>query len=75
MNGFDVQFTDGDHSLFRQVIDIQAITGPGTTQVHDPDIKDNTVRVRVSYLLRDNSADIDDVYQGRVDVLVIADVE
>ena len=27
LNGFDVQFMDGDHSLFRQVIDIQAITG------------------------------------------------
>jgi len=63
LNGFDVQFTDGDHHIFRQIIDAGIST-----------INNNTVTVRVSYLLRDSSGNIDDRYHGRVDVLVIAEV-
>jgi hypothetical protein len=63
LNGFDVQFTDGDHNLFREMIDARILT-----------INNNTVTVGVDYLLRDKSGNIDDRYHGRVDVLVIAEV-
>lgn len=63
LNGFDVQFTDGDHHVFREMIDASIVT-----------INNNTVTVGVAYLLRDKSGNIDDRYHGRVDVLVIADV-
>jgi hypothetical protein len=63
LNGFDVQFTDGDHHMFREMIDARIEA-----------IRTNTVDVRVDYLLRDSSGNIDDRYHGRVDVLVIADV-
>ncbi len=45
LNGFDVQFTDGDHHVFREVIDARIAT-----------VNNNTVTVGVSYLLRDSSA-------------------
>lgn len=63
LNGFDIRFTDGDHHVFREKIDarIERIT-------------DRTVFVRVDYLLRDSSGNIDDRYEGRVDVLVMAEV-
>ena len=63
LNGFDVQFTDGDHHVFREVVDARIST-----------INNNTVTVAVRYLLRDSSGNIDDRYHGRVDALVIADV-
>jgi hypothetical protein len=63
LNGFDVQFTDSDHSFFRQIIDASIAT-----------VNNNTVTVGVKYLLRDSSGNIDDRYNGRVDVLVIAEV-
>lgn len=64
LNGFDIRYTDGDHHLLREMVDarVQAIN-------------DRTVFVAVDYLLRDSSGNIDDRYQGRVDVLVIADVQ
>lgn len=63
LNGFDVQFTDGDHHIFRQIVDASIST-----------VNNNTVTVAVRYLLRDSSGNIDDRYHGRVDVLVIAEV-
>jgi hypothetical protein len=63
LNGFDVQYTDNDHELFRQMVDASIAA-----------IRDRTVDVRVRYLLRDSSGNIDDRYHGRVDVLVIAEV-
>ena len=63
LNGFDIQYTDEDHELFRQTIDASIAA-----------IQDRTVNVRVRYLLRDSSGNIDDRYHGRVDVLVIAEV-
>jgi len=63
LNGFDVQFTDSDHHIFRQTVDASIRT-----------VNNNTVTVGVRYLLRDSSGNIDDRYNGRVDVLVIADV-
>jgi hypothetical protein len=63
LNGFDVQFTDGDHHIFRQVVDASIST-----------VNNNTVTVGVRYLLRDSSGNIDDRYHGRVDALVVAEV-
>jgi hypothetical protein len=63
LNGFDIQFTDGDHHVFRQIVDASIST-----------VNNNTVTVAVRYLLRDSSGNIDDRYHGRVDVLVIATV-
>ena len=63
LNGFDIRYTDGDHHLLREMVDARVTA-----------INDRTVFVAVDYLLRDSSGNIDDRYQGRVDVLVIADV-
>lgn len=63
LNGFDIRCTDGDHHLLREMVDARVTA-----------INDRTVFVAVDYLLRDSSGNIDDRYQGRVDVLVIADV-
>jgi hypothetical protein len=62
INGFDIQFTDEDHHIFREMIDARAA------------INANTVTVTVQFLLRDSSGNIDDRFHGRVDALVIADV-
>jgi hypothetical protein len=63
LNGFDIRYTDGDHHLLREMVDARVTA-----------INDRTVFVAVDYLLRDSSGNIDDRYQGRVDVLVIAEV-
>ncbi len=63
INGFDVQYTDGDHHIFREIVDAKIDR-----------IDANTVFVSVDLLLRDSSGNIDDRFHGRVDVLVIADV-
>ncbi len=62
LNGFDVQYSDGDHHILRQIVDIS-----------EPTISGNAVSYRVTFLLRDGSGNIDDRYQGTVDTLVIAD--
>lgn len=64
INGFDVQYADGDHHVFRQIVDARI-----------ENIQDRTVFFRVDFLLRDSSGNIDDPFRGRVDVLVIADIE
>ncbi|MDJ0674876.1 MAG: hypothetical protein QNJ36_05785 [Calothrix sp. MO_167.B42] len=64
LNGFDIKFTDDDHHVYREMIDARIDS-----------IRDQTVFVRVNYLLRDKSGNIDDAYDGRVDVLVIAEVQ
>jgi len=63
LNGFDVKYSGGDHNLKQQIIDAGI-----------PILNNNTVTVPVKYLLRDNSGNIDDTYEGKVDVLVIAEV-
>lgn len=63
INGFNVGFTDGDHHVWRHKIDARIER-----------VVDETVFVRVNYLLRDSSGNIDDRYDGTVDVLVFADV-
>jgi len=62
LNGFDVRYTDGDHHILRQIVDIS-----------DPQINGSAVSYNVSLLLRDDSGNIDDRYQGTVDTLIIAD--
>jgi hypothetical protein len=62
LNGFDVRYTDGDHHILRQIVDIS-----------DPRINGNAVSYDVTLLLRDSSGNIDDRYQGTVDTLIIAD--
>jgi hypothetical protein len=63
LKSFDIAYTNDDHHLLREMI-----------RTNIDQIQNNTVRVRVDYLLRDNSGNIDDPYKGRVDVVVIADV-
>ncbi|MBO0358735.1 hypothetical protein J0X19_12320 [Hymenobacter sp. BT186] len=62
LNGFDVQYTDGDHHILRQIVDIG-----------EPRINGNAVTYDVKLLLRDGSGNIDDRYHGTVDTLIIAD--
>lgn len=62
LNGFDVQYSDGDHHLLRHMVDIS-----------DPAINGNSVSYTVSLLLRDGSGNIDDRFAGTVDTLIIAE--
>ena len=62
LNGFDITYNNGDHHLLREVIDLSV--------EHDT----NSVTVTASFLLRDNSGNIDDRFSGHVDCLIIADV-
>lgn len=62
LNGFDVRYSDGDHHILRQIVDIS-----------DPRINGNAVSYDVTFLLRDGSGNIDDRYEGTVDTLIIAD--
>ena len=61
---FDVLYTEGDAELHRFMINIEVI---------DVDENAGNVRVRVRYLLRDRSGNIDDPFRGRIRALVIAD--
>lgn len=63
INGFDVKFTDGNRPFYRQKIDIRVTR-----------IIDRVVFIQAEYLLRDTSGNIDDRYDGYVDVVVFADV-
>jgi|SRR5215213_9806062 len=60
---FDIKYSGGDHHLKQTTIVPKILL-----------VKDNTVKVGVKYLLRDNSGNIDDTYEGRIEVLVIAEV-
>jgi hypothetical protein len=64
ISAFDVGYTDDDHNIFKEKV--SAVV---------ENVIDRTVNVRVNYLFRDNSGNIDDRYNGTVDVLVIAEVE
>jgi hypothetical protein len=63
LKGFNIGYTNSDHHVLRELI-----------QAHIDAIENNTVRVRVDYLLRDDSGNIDDPYNGTVDVVVMAEV-
>jgi len=60
INGFNIGFTNGDHHLLRTEIDASVVSVTLTT-----------VRVRVTFSLRDSSGTFDDPYNGFVDVMVI----
>jgi len=62
LTGFISEFDNGDHHIFAHNI---------ITSVDH--IEDSKVFVKVNYLLRDDSGNIDDPYSGAVHVAVIAD--
>ena len=63
IKGFESQFDEGDHHVHAHTV------------VASIDRIENTkVFVKVTYLLRDSSGNIDDPYSGGVQVLVIADL-
>jgi len=61
--GYDIRYDNGDHEVFRQLIDARVER-----------IQDRTVFFRINFLLRDSSGNIDDPFSGTVRVLVLADV-
>ncbi|MGH3972506.1 MAG: hypothetical protein ACRDS9_04170 [Pseudonocardiaceae bacterium] len=61
---FDVLYTRVDAELHRFMIFIDVV---------DVDESAGNVRVRVRYLLRDKSGNIDDPFRGRITAIVIAD--
>lgn len=62
INGYSIGFSESDRHIYRVKVDT-AVTS----------ISSNVVKVRVDYLLRDSSGNIDDPFEGYVDVLVIVD--
>ncbi len=71
LNGFSIGYTDGEGKFKRAAIDIVGPSGDADTE---PETNSTDVKFKVRFLLRDDSGDIDDRYDGYVDVLVIADV-
>lgn len=63
LKGFNIGYTDGDHHIFRQAVDVD-VTG----------IRNNAVDIAVNFLLRDSSGNIDDRFDGSVEVLVVAEL-
>ena len=63
MKGFNVRYDDGDHHILQETIQVTRVAIDGTQ-----------VSFTVNFLLRDSSGNIDDPFDGQVDVLVIADV-
>jgi hypothetical protein len=62
LKAIDIGFTDDDHPILRQKVDIDAYP------------KGEHVDVWVHYLLTDNTGFAEDTYEGRVEVMVIAEV-
>lgn len=62
INGFNIGFTDNDHEIFRQEINTGIVR-----------IIEDTITVRATFLLRDSSGNIDDRYDGFIDVVVVVD--
>lgn len=60
INGFNIGYTNGDHHLLRTEIDATVVS-----------VTLGTVRVRVTFALRDSSGTFDDPYNGFVDVMLI----
>jgi hypothetical protein len=61
LKGFNIRYSDGDHHVLEQEIDLDIIKTEG-----------NTVTVAADFLLRDSSGNIDDRFQGWVQCVVIA---
>ncbi len=62
LKGFQIGYTNGDHHVLRQEIDLDVVR-----------INNNTVTVAADFLLRDSSGNIDDPFNGFVQCVVIAD--
>jgi hypothetical protein len=65
INGFSIGYTNSDHHLFREEIDVSTTIVNGT---QGPE-----VAVRVNFALRDSSGTFDDPYSGFVDIVLIVD--
>ena len=63
LQGFNVQYNNGDHELLQETI-----------QLFVTDFNNNTFVVEARLLLRDGSGNIDDPYSGTINAVVIADV-
>ncbi|WP_452597627.1 hypothetical protein [Pontimicrobium sp. MEBiC01747] len=61
LKGFNIRYTDGDHHVLEQEIDLDITKIVG-----------NTVTVAADFLLRDSSGHIDDRFHGWVQCVVIA---
>jgi hypothetical protein len=67
IHGFDIGYTDGDHHVLRAKLDV--------SNVQIDQLDSQAVRFDVRYLFRDSSGNIDDRFNGWVDVLVFAVTE
>jgi len=63
IKGFSIGYDNGDHHVLREMVTLDVDS-----------ISDNVVTVGCNFLIRDDSGNIDDPFDGRVDVLVMADV-
>jgi hypothetical protein len=63
LQGFDIHYTNGDHHVLEESIEVSAFILSG-----------GVVDVSADLLLRDGSGNIDDPYSGSIDAVVIADV-
>jgi len=63
LQGFNIFYTNGDHHILREQIDVDLTS-----------INGDSVNFAVDFTLRDNSGTFDDPFGGSVEVLVIADV-
>lgn len=62
LKGFNIRYTNGDHHVLEQEIDLDVVRIAG-----------NTVEIAADFLLRDGSGRIDDPYTGWVQAVVVAD--
>ncbi len=63
IRSFNYGYTDGDHHIWRTEVQLAGLRITGAT-----------VQFSVNLLIRDSSGNIDDRFDGYVEVLVIADV-
>jgi hypothetical protein len=64
LRSFDIGYTDGDHHIWREKVVLK-----------DKNVIGTTVTFSIDYLFRDSSGNIDDRFDGVIEVLVIADLE
>ena len=62
LKGFNIRYTNGDHHVLEQEIDLDIVRIAG-----------NTVEIAADFLIRDGSGRIDDPYTGWVQAVVVAD--
>lgn len=64
IKGFNMGYTGEDHHIFRQEVEVKNVRI----------VEGNGVCFDIDYLFRDSSGNIDDRYNGWVDVIVMAEV-